>query len=192
MHLQWFPRVLASLFLSHLFISPSAGLGWEGSISCCQGGFWLVALCQVFPLGSLLCSLWAGCSVVCSGGGLHYRQLHPFSLLMQGWEASLGSAWVWGAAAGVHPGPLGCVDTPDHSYLWFIAEYALWDKKQCPLDHLRRGWMGSWRFRAGLICFNTWVSACPGAPSYLRHPHAGRTQECPKRHPKPGESLQGI
>lgn len=173
MHLQWFPRVLASLFLSHLFISPSTGLGWEGSISCCQGGFWLVALCQVVPLGSLLCSLWAGCSVLCS----------------EGWFALEAAAPLFFVNAGVRSEPWL---SPVPWYMWFIAEYTLWDKKQCPLDHLRGRWMGSWRLRVSLICLNTWVSACPGAPSYLRHPHAGRTQECPKRHPKPAESLQGV
>lgn len=69
--------------------------------------------------------------------------------------SEFGSAWVWVVGAGVHPGPLGCVDTPVHWCRWFITEYTTWDKKQCPLDHFKRGWMGSWRLRLGSTCLNT-------------------------------------
>lgn len=105
---------------------------------------------------------------------------------------SRGPAWVWVAGTGVHPGPLGCVDTPVHWYVWFITEYTLWAKKPCPLDHFKEEIWEAGDSEWAWIASTHEASACPGAPDCLRYPHAGRTQECLKRHPKPGELLQGV
>lgn len=109
--------------------------GWEASISWILSGGTLPGLSlgvsALQPVSWWLCGVLWG--LICTKGSCT-----PFSFLMQGWWVSLGSGWVWVAGTGVHPGPLGCVDPPVHLHMWFITEYALSDKQQCPLHHFKR------------------------------------------------------